>query len=533
MVGFAFPERILCESDLSLIHIMESMALLKRLLTGLLISAVIAALVLGYFGFVPGVSDLMGANTPRDLGVQPTSSALASANAKLGVSYSTLPSSATGAASLQEYGSQQISVQLTSEEVTALINDHAQRWKYYPITDVQVKINPDNTIELSGRLRVDRWSGYADAIALPEGVRAEIRPYLGYVQTSPAIYMKGSLSLQGYASLSTSELQLGRVPVPADQVNQYDGILEYFTQYVSNLYQIHIGQIYASGGTLVVTGTIPTSVAMAPPTEEQAVIRQTEFWAPNPEKAIQAFSVVTLVYVVGNLLRAQLSTIGEKLGGLLPSGIQMWIENYLGSKGEISVQAGLGSAFKLTRVELIAYAIALVTLTAAFAYSSAATLQDVLIGIPVILGTSILIEFLKNYLLNVFSRSKGAWVEYRIWAPGWLMFAVSSFVFKTPFSSPSKTAKHACPESEQICGLMAVSSVVLVLLFGAGFYYVSTQGISEIGNIGLGMCLLAAFFDSIPIPPLNGRDIWDWNRNASILLLVATFAANLYWLMMM
>ena len=506
---------------------------LKRLLTGLTVTVIIAALVLGYFGFIPVVSDLMGSNTPRDLGVQATSTSIASVNAKLGVSYSVLPANAEGAASLSETGSQPVSVALSSEEVTALINDHASKWKYYPVDDVQVRINPDNTIELSGVLRVDRWSGYADAIALPESVRAEIRPYLGYVRTNPAIYMKGTITLQGYAQMSTSELAIGRVPVPADQVNQYDGILEYFAQDVTNLYQIHLSQVYASGGQLVIVGTIPTNVALAPPTEQQVVVRQTEFWAPNPEKAVEAFSLVTLVYIVANFLRAQLNRVGEKLGSLLPSGVQMWIENYLGSKGEMNIQAGLGSWFKLTKVELIAYAISLVTLTAAFVYSSAATLDEVLIGIPVILGTSILIEFLKNYLLNVFSRSKGAWVEYRVWAPGWLMFAVSSFVFKTPFSSPSKTAKHACPASEQICGMMAVSSVVLALLFGAGFYYLSTQGMSEIGNIGLGMCLLAAFFDSIPITPLNGKDIWDWNKNASILLLVATLAANLYWLMFM
>jgi hypothetical protein len=101
-------------------------------------------------------------------------------------------------------------------------------------------------------LMVDRWSGYADAIELPESVRSQVRPYLGYVQTNPAIYMKGTLTLQGYAQMSTSELYIGRVPVPADQVNQYDGVLEYFAQDVSNLYQLHISQLYASGGTLVV-----------------------------------------------------------------------------------------------------------------------------------------------------------------------------------------------------------------------------------------------------------------------------------------
>ena len=76
-------------------------------------------------------------------------------------------------------------------------------------------------------------------------------------------------------------------------------------------------------------------------------------------------------------------------------------------------------------------------------------------------------------------------------------------------------------------------SVLLVLLFGAGFYYLGAQGISSIGNIGLGMCLLSAFFDSIPIPPLNGRDVYEWHKKLSIFLLVATFALNMYWLTLM
>jgi hypothetical protein len=255
-------------------------------------------------------------------------------------------------------------------------------------------------------------------------VRSQVRPYLIYVQTNPAIYMKGTLTLQGYAQMSTRELDIGRVPIPADQINQYDGTFEYFAQSVSNLYQLHISQLYASGGTIIVTGTIPTNVALAPPTEQQGVIRQTSFWAPNPEKAVEAFILVTLVYIVGNILRAQLSTIAEKLRGLVPSGVQMWVENYISSKSEVVLEANKGSPIKLTKVELIAYVITLVTITIAFAYSTSATLAEMLVAIPAILATSA----------------------------------------------------------------------------------------------------------RIPIPPLNGKDIWDWNKSLSIVLLLVTFALNLYWL---
>lgn len=45
------------------------MNLVKILAVGFIGIIVVAVLVLGYFGFVPGVSDLMGTNKPRNLGV--------------------------------------------------------------------------------------------------------------------------------------------------------------------------------------------------------------------------------------------------------------------------------------------------------------------------------------------------------------------------------------------------------------------------------------------------------------------------------
>ena len=509
------------------------MGFFKKLATGLLVIVLLAILVLGYFGFIPVLSDLMGSNTPRDLGVSTTAVSGSSVNSKIGVTFTTLPSSNVGKASIVETGTQQKSLQLTSEEVTALVNDHASKWKYYPVEKAQIRINQDNSIELSGVLRVDRWSGYADAITIPESTRAMVRPYLGYVQTNPSIYIKGTLDVRGYPSIQIYELQIGKVGIPADQANNYASVLESFTSYVSNLYQLDISQLYSQGGSLVVVGTLPTNVALSPPAEAQTGTTSMGFWAPNRDNALRAFGLVTLVYIVGHLLRAQLSSVWEKLSGLLPSGVQMWIENYISSKSDVAVEAAKGSIFTITKVELIAYLIALVMLTLAFSYTGTATLSEMLVAIPLVLATSVLIEFLKNYVLNVFSRSRRAWSEYRIWPPGLLMFLVSAFVFRTPFSSPSKSGKSEGEAADLVSGLVAVNSVLIVLALGGVFYYLKAQGISDIGNIGLGMCLLSAFFDSLPIPPLNGKEIWDWSKVASILLLFVTLALNLYWIMIM
>jgi hypothetical protein len=65
------------------------------------------------------------------------------------------------------------------------------------------------------------------------------------------------------------------------------------------------------------------------------------------------------------------------------------------------------------------------------------------------------------------------------------------------------------------------------------FYELTVSGISNIGEIGLGMCLLAALFDSIPIKPMNGSDVYVWNKVISVLLFLITLALNIYWLFLL
>ena len=241
------------------------MGLINKLVVGLAVTVIVVVLVLGYFGFVPGLSEALGANTPKDLGVRPTSADLQSANAKLGVTYSTLPAEAQGKTSLVETGTHPIDVKLTSEEITALLNDHASKWKYYPIDHIQVRINADNTVEVSGVLRVDRWKGYADAIELPESARSQVRPYLAYVTTNPSIYLKGTLSIHSPPQVTIQEAQVGRIVLSQSQVDSFLFAIADFISYVANLHGIQITSFEVYGGLVSVLGTAPNNVALSPP----------------------------------------------------------------------------------------------------------------------------------------------------------------------------------------------------------------------------------------------------------------------------
>ena len=241
------------------------MGLGTKIFAGVAVILLVTVLIFGYYGFVPVLSDIMGANTPRDLGVRYSAADLASANSKLKVTYTTLPSSAEGSASLVETGSQQINVKLTSEEATALLNDYASKWKYYPIDKIQVKFNSDNTIELSGVLRVDRWKGFADAILLPESPRSQVRPFLTYVKTNPSIYMKGTLSINSPPQVTISDLDVGRFSISGDQIDDYLFAIAEFIEYVVDLFNIHIDALSIYMGLLTIIAIIPTSVALSPP----------------------------------------------------------------------------------------------------------------------------------------------------------------------------------------------------------------------------------------------------------------------------
>jgi Zn-dependent protease len=55
------------------------------------------------------------------------------------------------------------------------------------------------------------------------------------------------------------------------------------------------------------------------------------------------------------------------------------------------------------------------------------------------------------------------------------------------------------------------------------FYALFISGYTAIGNIGIVMSLTMALFDSIPIPPMNGKDIYDWNKLLWLSLFISAF----------
>jgi Zn-dependent protease len=264
-----------------------------------------------------------------------------------------------------------------------------------------------------------------------------------------------------------------------------------------------------------------------------------DVWVPPTENAVASSALtvgtVSLVSVaasaVSNPSSFPSSWLAGKINDLLPEGFKEWLKSFIASKHQIIIEQKVGPIFMLTKQEVLSYAVSISVLTFAFSYAQATSLDQILLFIPTVLATSIAVEFSKNLLMEITARSKGIWAEHRLWYLGLATFLISTLVFKTPFSSPSRLVHHSPKFTRRSLGLVAFASVIIALAFASLFCALFVIGIPYVGSIGLAMCLLMAFFDSIPVSPMNGKDIYDWHKGLWAALFLVVLSLYVLWLL--
>ena len=262
----------------------------------------------------------------------------------------------------------------------------------------------------------------------------------------------------------------------------------------------------------------------------QVITSGESIWVPSVEGAFFAgMLTVGLTSVVSSLSSAITnpetypSQAVAKTVNMFPETLKKWLAEFISSKRKKTGEQRKGSLLALTKLETLSYAAALAILTFAFSYAKADTLNSIPFLIPTVLATSVIMEFVKNYVTEVTAKSKRVWTEYRLWYFGLATFLVSTLAFKVPFSSPSRLIHHHPKFTKRSLGLVATVSVVVPLAFATVFYALFIKGYTAIGNVGVVMCLTMAFFDSIPIRPMNGKDIYDWSKIVWVTLFIASF----------
>jgi hypothetical protein len=300
------------------------------------------------------------------------------------------------------------------------------------------------------------------------------------------------------------------------------------------------GKVYAFGSSFT-PGAFPSASPISSSLSNPSSSDVTKTaWVPTPANGVAA-SVVTVTAVgIAAVIAAASSAPGatsgffgkliDKIRQLMPETVKKWLEDFIASKRKLKIDEKKGSPYLPTKPEALVYALSILFSTLAFSYVKVSSLDQILIVLPTFFATSILVSFVRTYVLAVYTRRHGVWTEFKLWYFGVGMFLVSTLAFRTPFSSPTRTVRHSRNFTERMGGFLSCAALFITLGFGAFFFVLYKSGFVLIGGTGLAMCLISAFFDTFPIEPMGGKDIYKYNKALWGILFVVTLVLYASWI---
>jgi hypothetical protein len=152
-------------------------------------------------------------------------------------------------------GKKDIKTSFTSAEITALNN--SVTWVNYPVSNVQIKINPDGTGEASGVLDIKKilsWVSFTHPVA---EIEAKVNEYkIGF---TPSFYLKGGVNVvNNKVTLTPQTIEVGRLVIPQNIVSQnirpVQNFIEDRINYVPNFY---VRSLNLDGGKVNFDATVP------------------------------------------------------------------------------------------------------------------------------------------------------------------------------------------------------------------------------------------------------------------------------------
>ena len=282
----------------------------------------------------------------------------------------------------------------------------------------------------------------------------------------------------------------------------------------------------------------PTSTPA--PSSTQNILQQV--WVPKPTNTVVTVGVSAAVVgifsaifsVVSNPLGSVGGESAEKTKGVIPDNLKQWLEEVVASRRELEAVEKTGSLFKPTGAETLAYIVSIVVLGVSFAYVkiiTVSTLSQIWVLLPVFLATSFIVGFVQKFSSIAYLRSKGVWSEHAIWPLGLVLFLFTTFAFKVPFSSPTRSV-HSKKFTEHLSATVATSEILISLAFAGLFFLLFKFGYPAVGGAGLSMCVIGSFFGTFPVSPMSGKDIFNHSKPLWVSLFITSLIVFAAWLLL-
>lgn len=210
---------------------------------------------------------LPGLYGPKDLGIKTSAAAYESAVAKLNYQKDTAPSSGTAEDYIYTYGDlKEINTSLTSEELTSFFNYN--RPEYYALKNVQIRINPDDTVEFSASVDT---SYFLDKVLGGKYSEKEINdafPLTKVIPGSVNVYarMSGEIADNKSVDFAFSDIEVMGIGLPTDLYatssakTEISSILNNFLAKTTDKTKGAYTSIGIVNGELQISGKLPSSL---------------------------------------------------------------------------------------------------------------------------------------------------------------------------------------------------------------------------------------------------------------------------------
>jgi hypothetical protein len=160
-----------------------------------------------------------GVSKAKNLGITVTADQTKKVWDKTTVQLIALPDSTELEQSIQFEGKKPLTYSMDSTELTGLALLQTQ-YKYFPFHNVQIRINNDNTVEISGLADTIKAISYATAIGYAPSDIQKVMDEYNIPQTNVSFYVKGSGSVNnGSVTLDLQGGEIAGIPIPMGIVN--------------------------------------------------------------------------------------------------------------------------------------------------------------------------------------------------------------------------------------------------------------------------------------------------------------------------
>jgi uncharacterized repeat protein (TIGR02543 family) len=293
----------------------------------------------------------------------------------------------------------------------------------------------------------------------------------------------------------------------------------------------------------LIGSTNPDSITMADNRTVTAHFTQDEIWAPALEDAVAGgvatvAMTTTLAAMSSSLVNPAASagsSFWSKIAAALPDSLQNLLQSYgeevLACKTQKQIEAKEFSGLVITPTEVLAFVLGAAALTSCFSFAIAGATAEIANVVPIVFVTVVVAELVYWLTTEVVAKSMGIWSEYCVWPIGIVMLLVSTLAFRSPFCVAGRSKFRCAKPTKRSIGLISLSGPVACLLLAGIFVMLLIFGYEQIGSLGVMVCMTKATFDLIPTPPMNGKEIFDWNKIIWLMLFLPSAASYFFFIL--